>query len=109
MYMDNLLKNSYGGGYKPAPDVIRIRVRLFAEKRYHRTLSNLTPNQRTFVTYCLSQQFEFSHGQIASLLSVSNSTVIRDLRVGHLLAKGRFLEEVKALEDYILYNAKYIH
>lgn len=111
MYMAILSYNNNGGGYKPAPDVIKIRLRLFVEKRYFRTLSTLRPLQRTVVVYCLHQQFQFSNGDIASTLSISNSTVSRDLQLAMVYAKSNkaFLDKVSSIEDYILYNAKYIH
>lgn len=111
MLMSNTLKNQYGGGYKPAPDIIRIRVRLFAENHFHRPLSNLRPElQRMAVIYCLHQQFQFSNGDIASLLSCSKSTVIRDLQSASVYKNHpEFKSTVQRIEDYILYNAKYIH
>ncbi len=110
MYMSNTLKISKGGGYKPAPDIIKIRVRLFAENHFHRPLSRLRPEQRMAVIYCLHQQFQFSNGDIASLLSVSNSTIHRDLYNADIYKyNSKFMSSVQRIEDYILYNAKYIH
>lgn len=111
MLMTNTLKTSMGEGYKPAPDIIRIRVRLFAEKHFHRPLSTLRPElQRMAVIYCLHQQFQFSNGDIASLLSCSKSTVIRDLHSASVYKNHpEFKSTVQRIENYILYNAKYIH
>lgn len=110
MYMSNTLKIDNGGWYKPAPDIIKIRVRLFAENHIRRPLSNLRPEQRMAVIYCLHQQFQFSNGDIASLLSVSNSTIHRDLQsAGVYKNNSEFMSRVRSIEDYILYNAKYIH
>lgn len=110
MYMYNALKTSNVGGYKPAPDIIKIRVRLFAENHFRRPLSRLRPEQRMAVIYCLHQQFQFSNGDIASLLSCSNSTVIRDLQsAGVYKNSSEFMSRIQSIEDYILYNAKYIH
>ena len=108
--MYNTLKISNGGGYKPAPDIIKIRVRLFAENHFHRPLSRLRPEQRMAVIYCLHQQFQFSNGDIASLLSVSSSTIHRDLQSANVYKNhSDFMSSVQRIEDYILYNAKYIH
>lgn len=109
--MSNTLKTSRGLSYKPAPDIIRIRIRLFAENHFHRQLSNLRPGQqRMAVIYCLHQQFQFSNGDIASLLSCSKSTVIRDLQSASVYKNHpEFMSTVQRIEDYILYNAKYIH
>ena len=108
--MSNTSKTSMGGGYKPAPDIIKIRVRLFAENHFRRPLSNLRPEQRMAVIYCLHQQFQFSNGDIASLLSCSKSTVIRDLQSASIYKNHPdFMSTVQRIEDYILYNAKYIH
>ena len=110
MSMSNTLKTSMGAGYKPAPDIIKIRVRLFAENHFRRPLSNLRPEQRMAVIYCLHQQFQFSNGDIASLLSVSRSTIHRDLQsAGVYKNHPEFMSSVQHIEDYILYNAKYIH
>ena len=110
MLMSNTLKTSMGSEYKPAPDIIKIRVRLFAENHFHRPLSKLRPEQRMAVIYCLHQQFQFSNGDIASLLSCSNSTVIRDLQSASIYKNHpEFKSTVQRIEDYILYNAKYIH
>lgn len=110
MLMSNTLKTSIGGGYKPAPDIIRIRIRLFAENNFHRPLSNLRPDQRMAVIYCLHQQFQFSNGDIANLLSVSSSTIHRDLQSASIYKNtSDFMSRVQRIEDYILYNAKYIH
>lgn len=110
MFMSNTLKISNGGGYKPAPDMIKIRVRYYVETRFHRPLSNLRPEQRMAVVYCLHQQFQFSNGEIASLLSVSSSTIHRDLQsAGVYKNHTEFMSSVQRIEDYILYNAKYIH
>lgn len=110
MSMSNTLKTSMGVGYKPAPDIIKIRVRLFAENHFRRPLSNLRPEQRMAVIYCLHQQFQFSNGEISSLLSCSKSTVIRDLKsAGVYKNSSEFTSRVRSIEDYILYNAKYIH
>lgn len=110
MLMSNTSKTSMGGGYKPAPDIIKIRVRLFAENHFRRPLSNLRPEQRMAVVYCLHQQFQFSNGEIDSLLSCSKSTVIRDLQsAGIYKNSSEFMSRVRSIEDYILYNAKYIH
>lgn len=110
VYMDNLSQNK-GRMCKPSPDVIKIRLRLFVEKHYYRTLSTLRPQQRIVVVYCLHEQFQFSNGDIASLLSISNSTVSRDLQEAMVYAKSQkaFLDKVRPIEDYILYNAKYLH
>ena len=108
--MSNTLKISNGGGYKPAPDMIKIRVRYYVETRFHRPLSNLRYEQRLAVIYCLHQQFEFSSGAIASLLSCSNSTVFRGLQATQVYKNSsEFMSIVRNIEDYILYNAKYIH
>lgn len=110
MYMSNTLKISNGGGYKPAPDIIKIRVRLFAENHFHRPLSNLRYEQRLAVIYCLHEQFQFPNGDIASLLSCSNSTIIRGLQAAKVYKNSSdFMSIVRSIEDYILYNAKYIH
>lgn len=110
MYMSNTLKTSNGGEYKPAPDIIKIRVRLFAENHFRRPLSNLRPEQRMAVVYCLHQQFEFSNSDISNLLSVSNSTIHRDLQSASVYKNNsEFMSRVRSIEDYILYNAKYIH
>lgn len=110
MYMSNTMKINSGGGYKPAPDIIKIRVRLFAENHFHRPLSNLRPEQRMAVIHCLHQQFQFSNGDIANLLSVSNSTIHRDLQSASVYKNHpEFMSSVQRIEDYILYNAKYIH
>ena len=62
------------------------------------------------VIYCLHQQFQFSNGEIASLLSCSKSTVIRDLQSADVYKNSsEFTSRVRSIEDYILYNAKYIH
>lgn len=99
-----------GGGYKPAPDIIKIRVRLFAENHFHRPLSNLRPEQRMAVIYCLHEQFQFPNGDIASLLSISSSTIHRDLQSASIYKNSsEFMSSVQRIEDYILYNAKYIH
>lgn len=110
MLMSNTLKISMGGGYKPAPDIIRIRVRLFAENNFHRPLSNLRPDQRMALIYCLHQQFQFSNGDIANILSVSSSTIHRNLQSASVYKNtSDFMSRVQRIEDYILYNAKYIH
>lgn len=108
LYMTNTLKISNGGGYKPAPDMIKIRVRYYAETRLHRPLSNLRPEQRMAVIYCLHQQFQFSNGAIASLLSCSYSTICRDLQAANVYKNSsEFMSRVRSIEDYILYIAKY--
>lgn len=108
--MSKTLKISNGGGYKPAPDTIKFRVRLYAENRFHRPLCNLSPQQRMAVIYCLHEKFEFSNGDIASLLSCSNTTVWRELQSANVFKnKTEFMDVVKGIEDYILYIAKYIH
>ena len=62
------------------------------------------------VIYCLHQQFQFSNGDIASLLSVSSSTIHRDLQSASVYKNHlEFKSSVQCIEDYILYNAKYIH
>ena len=62
------------------------------------------------VVYCLHQQFQFSNGEIDSLLSCSKSTVIRDLQSANVYKNHPdFMSTVQRIEDYILYNAKYIH
>ena len=62
------------------------------------------------VIYCLHQQFQFSNSDIACLLSVSSSTIHRDLQsAGVYKNSSEFISRVRSIEDYILYNAKYIH
>lgn len=110
MLMSDTLKTGTGVVYKPAPDIIRIRVRLFAEKHFHRPISHLRPEQRMAVIYCLHQQFQLSNGDITCLLSCSKSTVIRDLQSASVYKNHpEFMSSVQRIEDYILYNAKYIH
>lgn len=110
MSMSKILKISNGGGYKPAPDIIKIRVRLFAEYHFRRPLSNLRYEQRLAVIYCLHEQFQFPNGDIASLLACSNSTIIRGLQAAKVYKNSsEFMSIVRSIEDYILYNAKYIH
>ena len=108
--MTNTLKISNGRGYKPTPDTIKVRVRLFAENRFHRTLSTLRPEQRMAIIYCLHEQFQFSRGEIASLLSCSNTTIWRELQAANVYKNSsEFMSLVRSIEDYILYIAKYIH
>lgn len=108
MLMTNTLKISMGGGYKPAPDMIKIRVRYYAETRFHRPLCNLRPEQRMAVVYCLHEQFQFSNGEIATLLSCSNTTIWRDLRDADVYKNSsEFMSRVQSIEDYIIYIAKY--
>lgn len=110
MLMTNILKISNGGGYKPAPDTIRFRVRIYAENRFHRPLCNLRPEQRMAVIYCLHEQFQFPNGDIAELLSCSNTTIWRDLQAANVHKNSsEFMSLVRSIEDYILYIAKYIH
>lgn len=110
MLMTNKLKISNGGRYKPAPDTIKVRVRLYAENRFHRPLCNLRPEQRMAVIYCLHEQFQFSNGDIAELLSCSNTTVWRELQAANVHKNSsEFMSLVRSIEDYILYIAKYIH
>lgn len=99
-----------GGGYKPAPDVIEIRVRYYAERHFYRPLSRLRPEDRQAVVWCLHYHFQFSNGNIASLLSVSNRTIIRDIGDARFFVEKdkRFVDKVKELRAYILYNAQYI-
>lgn len=108
--MTNTMKISMGKGYKPTPDTIRFRVRIYAENRFHRPLCNLRPEQRMAVTYCLHEQFQFSNGDIAELLSCSNTTVWRELQSANVRKNSsEFMSLVRSIEDYILYIAKYIH
>ena len=110
MLMNNTLKISNGGEYKPSPDTIKFRVRLYAENRFRRPLCNLHPDQRMAVIYCLHEQFQFSNGDIASLLSCSKTTIWRDLQAASLFKNNsEFMSLVRSIEDYILYIAKYIH
>lgn len=110
MLMTNTLKISMGGGYKPAPDTIRFRVRIYAENRFHRPLCNLRHDQRMAVIYCLHEQFQFSNGDMAELLSCSNTTVWRDLQAAKVYKNStEFISLVRSIEDYILYIAIYIH
>ena len=110
MLMTNTMKISNGGKYKPTPDTIKVRVRLYAENRFHRPLSNLRPEQRMAVIYCLHEQFEFSRDDIASLLSCSKTTVWRELQASNVYKNhSEFMARVQSIEDYILYIAKYIH
>ena len=110
MLMTNTLKIRNGSEYKPSPDTIKFRVRLYAENQFHRPLSNLRPDQRMAVIYCLHEQFQFSNGDIASLLSCSNTTIWRDLQAADVYKNNsEFMSLVRSIEDYILYIAKYIH
>lgn len=110
MLMKNTQKTNNERLYKPAPVTIKFRVRLYAENRFHRPLCRLNPEQRMAVVYCLHEQFQFSNGDIAELLSCSNSTIRRDLQAASLFKnKSEFMSHVKDIEDYILYIAKYIH
>ena len=110
MIMTNTLKINNEGKYKPAPDTIKFRVRLYAENRFHRPLSNLRPEQRMAVIYCLHEQFQFSNSDIAMLLSCSNTTVWRELQASNVYKNSsEFMSLVQSIEEYILYIAKYIH
>ena len=109
MLMNNTLKINNGGEYKPSPDTIKFRVRLYAENRFHRPLSNLRPEQRMAGIYCLLEQFQFSNGDIASLLSCSKTTVWRELQASNVYKNSSdFMSLVRSIEDYILYIAKYM-
>ena len=108
--MTNTMKISNGGKYKPTPDTIKFRVRLYAENRFHRPLSNLRSDQRMPLIYCLHEQFQFSNGDIASLLSCSKTTIWRELQASIVYKNSSdFMSLVRSIEDYILYIAKYIH
>lgn len=107
--MDNSLKISMGGGYKPAPDIIAIKARFYAENHFHRPLTALRPPQRVPTAYCLNFYFEFPTADIAALLGVSCSTVLRDLQSASVYKNTQaFMSRVQSLYEYILYNAKYI-
>lgn len=108
--MTNTQKTNNGSLYKPAPDMIKIRVRYYAETRFHRPLCRLSPEQRMAVVYCLHEKFQFSNGEIATLLSCSNTTVWRELQSANIYKNSsEFMSRVQSIEDYILYIAKYIH
>ena len=110
MLMTNTLEISNGSEYKPSPDTIKVRVRLYAENRFHRPLSNLRPDQRMAVIYCLHEQFQFPNGDIAMLLSCSKTTIWRELQASNVYKNSsEFMSLVRSIEDYILYIAKYIH
>ena len=108
--MTNTLKINNRGKYKPTPDTIKFRVRLYAENHFHRPLCNLRPEQRMAVIYCLHEQFQFSNGDIAELLSCSKTTIWRELQASNVYKNSsEFMSLVRSIEDYILYIAKYIH
>lgn len=107
-FMANTQKNNNGSIYKPAPDMIKIRVRYYAETRLKRPLCNLRPEQRMAIIYCLHERFQFSRGSIATLLSCSNATIWRDLQAANVYKNSsEFMSLVRSIEDYIIYIAKY--
>jgi DNA-directed RNA polymerase specialized sigma24 family protein len=96
--------------YKPSPDTIKFRMRLYAENRFHRPLCSLRPEQRMSVVYCLHECFQFPNSDIACLLSCSNSSIWRDLQAANVYKNSsEFMSRIKSIEDYILYIAKYIY
>lgn len=106
--MANTLKIK-GSTYKPARDIITLRVKQYAEYHFHRALSNLKLEQRQIIVYCLQDRFQFSVNEITSLLSISVSTCYRDMHAGYVynISSKSFVDKVSDIESYILYNAKY--
>ncbi len=109
--MNKTSYTSAKGSVKPSPDIIKIRIRNWVEKRYIGNFSSLNPELRHAVVWCLHDRFQFSNVDIASILSVSIRTILRDIRSAELYMKvsQRFQTRVDEMEDYILYNSKYIH
>ena len=100
-----------GGGYKPAPILIKVRVRYYIESRRFSARYRQPQQWRPIVAWCLHQHFQFPNADIADLLHISSRTVIRDIQQAELYIKiyKDFGDNVEKLKDYILYNAKYIH
>lgn len=106
--MANTLKIK-SGGYKPARDIIMLRVKQYAENHFHCSLSNLKLEQRQIIVHCLQDRFQFTVDEITSFLSISFSTCYRDIRAGDVykISSKSFVDKVSDIESYILYNAKY--
>ncbi len=107
-------KTSYSsakGSIKPSPDIIKIRIRNWVEKRYVGNFSSLNPELRRAVVWCLHDRFQFSNVNIASTISASKRTIIRDIQAAELYMKvsKRFQTRVDEMENYILYNTKQIY
>lgn len=102
-----------GGGVKPTPEVVKIRARMYAMRKFHHKLTELDPLQRSIVAFSL-KRFEIPTHSIQYLLDVCRRTLYDDLLRAQLYVirpKGNdaryFIDHVNSLTAFILYNAKY--
>lgn len=99
-----------GGGYRPHPDIIKIKVKEYRRRKHlHPTLYKI--DERRVISFTLSQFFEFTPREIADFLRVDPRTVRNDISIMQLHVKIYPLVAAKVsdLYDFIIYNARYIH
>ena len=106
---NSLIYKTMGGGYRPHPDIIKIKVKEY-RRRKHLHPDSYTITDRRITTYVLSQNFEFTPREIADFLHVDPRTVRNDIRLMqfHIKIYPLLAQKTTDLYDYIIYNARYI-
>jgi len=112
----NLLFNSnlQGGGTLPL-SIVKTRLSLFCRRKWHCEHYLLPPEHRMAVAYALMYFHNYSALQVATILCCSKTTYFNDISKAKFTLglyprnpARRLLEDIQALESYILYNAKYM-
>ena len=100
-----------GGGQHTVPqDVAIIRTRQYCASKWDENIANLSTDHRTIVTYVLHDFHGCTYTQIALLCNVHRLSTGNDIKRAWLYVKKmrKFRAEAQALEDYIIYNAKWL-
>lgn len=107
---NSLIYKPMGGGYRPHPDIIKIKVKEY-RRRKHLDPNRYTVTERRITAYVLAQHFEFTPRDIADFFHCDPRTAQNDIRLMSLHYRIYPLLAQKCLDlyDYIIYNARYIH
>ena len=94
----------------PPPLVVKVRIKEYAEKKWHEKIDELTQPHRCIVAGYLSGRMGFSDKEISDLLKISKSTIHRDIGLYEILLKrtSTAIKEIEKIHEYILYNAKWL-
>lgn len=100
-----------GGGYIPIKqEVAALRLKMFAQKRWHCELTKLNTRQRMLAVYILIQHFEYTQKQCGDLLKCAPPVISRTWKNATFYHEKTqlFRTQVDNIYKYILYNVRYL-
>lgn len=101
-----------GVGQSTVPqDVAIARTKQYCLAKWHEDITRLSTEHRTIVSYVLHDYHGCTYTNISILCQVHRLSTGNDIKRAWFYSSKikKFKTQVRELEDYILYNAKWLH